>query len=107
MIHFRVYDMDSSQPLVEASTRMYCASWKDYTKQKDDEIQPQLLQTMRILHPNDEFGAALFTSIPTTVTHHIDAYSPVAPAHIRKRANVVHGHGLCLREGTLYMLMKS
>jgi len=98
MIHFRVYDMDSSQPLVEASTRMYCASWKDYTKQKDDEIQPQLLQTMRILHPNDEFGAALFTSIPTTVTHHIDAYSPVAPAHIRKGANVVHGHGLCLRE---------
>uniref|UniRef100_A0A7S0CFI0 Potassium channel inwardly rectifying transmembrane domain-containing protein n=1 Tax=Proboscia inermis TaxID=420281 RepID=A0A7S0CFI0_9STRA len=94
VIHIRVYDLDSSLSLVEAHARMYCVSWNEYAKQKSEDLQPQLLQTMRILHPNDELDSSLFPSIPSTITHHIDAYSPLTPSYFRKEANVLHGHGL-------------
>lgn len=32
------------------------------------------------------------------MTHHIDAYSPLAPHHLRENVNVVRRHGLPLRE---------
>ena len=81
LFHVRVYDVDSSKPLVEAHIRMYCASWKDYENHKaDDETQPNLLKTMRLLSPDDELGSVLFPSIPSTVTHHIDSYSPLLPS---------------------------
>ena len=98
MLHVRIYDFDASQPLVEAHVRMYCVSWRDYQKQARDLVQPHLLHTMRILQPNDEFGAPLFTSIPANVTHQIDAFSPLAPIRMRKKVKYLPHAGLSLRE---------
>mmetsp|Transcript_10925 Transcript_10925/g.16883 ORF Transcript_10925/g.16883 Transcript_10925/m.16883 type:complete len:463 (+) Transcript_10925:212-1600(+) len=98
LLHVRVYDLDSAQPVVEAHVRLYVISWRDYEEQKQNNIQPHLLHTLRILAPNDELGSVLFSSIPTAVTHHIDAYSPISPPHRKNRANVVNGNGLVLRE---------
>jgi len=86
-LHVRVYDMDSAQPVIEAHVRMYCVSWRDYENQIRDDSQPHLLHHMRVLIPNDDLGSMMFTSIPANVTHHIDAYSPLAPVHLRKKVN--------------------
>jgi len=98
MLHVRVYDFDSSKAVVEAHVRMYCVSWRDYERQARDLAQPHLLQPMRILRPNDELGAQLFTSIPANVTHEIDAYSPLAPYRLREKVNYLKKSGLYLRE---------
>jgi len=98
MMHVRIYDFDSSKCVVEAHTRMYCVSWRDYERQERDLVQPHLLQPMRILRPNDELGAQLFTSIPTNITHEIDAYSPLAPLKLRRKVNYLRTAGLYLRE---------
>lgn len=84
----RVYDVDSMYPLIEAHVRMYavhCSSDRDYS-------------TMRIMHPNDELGGMLCMSIPTTVAHHIDAYSSLFPPHRRPLRHVIDDQGLVLRE---------
>jgi hypothetical protein len=60
--------------------------------------QPHLLHTMRLIIPNDELGAKLFTSIPTNVTHQIDAFSPLAPPKLRKEMKYLNSGGLPLRE---------
>jgi hypothetical protein len=96
LFHARIYDLDASQPVVEAHVRMYALSWKMYEQQI--ELQPHLLHTMRLLQPDDELGSFLFTSVPATVSHHIDVYSPLAPAHLRDNHNVVQKNGLALRE---------
>jgi len=97
-LHVRVYDLDSQLPVVEAHIRMYCVSWRDYEKQSTDMTQPHLLHHMRILRPNDDLGAMMFTSIPANVTHHIDAYSPLVPPEMRRKVNVMNNGGLELRE---------
>jgi len=98
MLHVRIYDVDSSQPVVEAHVRMYCVSWRDYERQARDLVQPHLLHTMRLLQPNDELGAPLFTSIPANVTHSIDAFSPLAPMRMRNSVKYLPHSGLPLRE---------
>lgn len=98
LFHARIYDLDAAKPVVEAHVRLYAVSWTSYERQTYQEIQPHLLHTMRLLQPNDELGAVVFTSIPATVTHHIDAYSPLAPAHLRDKVNIVERNGLALRE---------
>lgn len=98
LLHVRVYDFDSSQPVVEAHVKMYCVSWRDYERQTRDLVQPHLLHLMRILQPDDQLGAPLFTSIPANVTHQIDAYSPLAPLRVRKRLKYLEHGGLPLRE---------
>lgn len=91
----RIYDLDAAHPVVEAHVRLYVVSWMDYENQDN---QPHLLHTMRLTQPNDELGGMLFTSVPSTVTHHIDAYSPLTPIHLRDDDNLVQRHGLPLRE---------
>jgi hypothetical protein len=98
LFHARIYDLDAAQPVVEAHVRLYVISWTSYDNQVEQEVQPHLLHTMRLLQPNDELGAAMFTSIPATVTHHIDAYSPLVPDHLREKLNMVQRNGLALRE---------
>jgi hypothetical protein len=97
-LHVRVYDMDSAQPVVEAHVRMYCVSWRDYERQTRDFVQPHLLHAMRILQPNDELGANMYTSIPANVTHQIDAYSALAPPSLREEVNTKSSHGIVYRE---------
>ncbi len=101
MMHVRIYDFDSAQPVVEAHVRMYCVSWRDYERQTRDLVQPHLLHVMRILQPNDDLGATMFTSIPANVTHRIDAFSPLAPIRYRRRLKMLGvggSSGLSLRE---------
>lgn len=45
---------------------------------------PMKLVPMRVCKPNDDYGAFLYTSIPTTCAHHIDLYSPILPPVLRK-----------------------
>mmetsp|Transcript_35119 Transcript_35119/g.84975 ORF Transcript_35119/g.84975 Transcript_35119/m.84975 type:complete len:481 (-) Transcript_35119:1071-2513(-) len=95
LFHVRVYDLDAAHPVVEAHVRLYVVSWMDYEWQ---DKQPHLLHTMRLLQPNDDLGGMLFTSVPSAVTHHIDAYSPLTPPHLRDTENLVERNGLALRE---------
>ncbi len=96
LFHVRVYDVDSQLPIVETHMRMYCVSWGKYESKKQG--QPRLLHQMRIIDPNDELNAMIFTGVPMHATHHIDAYSPLAPDNLRKDSNLLKGHGLMLRE---------
>lgn len=96
LFHVRVYDLDSQLPIVETHMRMYCASWMKYKEEKQG--QPHILHSMRIFDPNDELNSWIFTGVPMTASHHIDAYSPLAPLDYRKDLNIMKGHGLMLRE---------
>jgi hypothetical protein len=96
LFHARVYDVDSQLPIVETHIRMYCVSWLKYESRKQG--QPRLLHQMRIIDPNDELNAMLFTGVPMHATHVIDAYSPLTPDHLRKDLNLMKGHGLMMRE---------
>jgi hypothetical protein len=98
MMHVRIYDYDAAKPLVEAHVRMYCVSWRDYERQTRDLVQPHLLHHMRILQPDDELGSQLYTSIPANVTHHVDAFSPLAPLKMRRKYQKSGNGGLPLRE---------
>jgi len=98
LFHIRMYDVDSSLPIVEAHVRLYCASWVDYDNQVKRMEQPQLMQPMRILEPNDDLGSVLLTSVPFNATHHIDFYSPLSPEGRKRGLNYMGGHGLMLRE---------
>jgi hypothetical protein len=72
------------------------------------------MEAMRVSKPNDDYGALLYTSIPTTCTHHIDIYSPILPPSKRKlgpengrvkhnSSFVVDSCGLDLRENDSYV----
>lgn len=100
LFHVRIYDLDSKRPIVESHVRLYCLSWMDYENQLNQSEQSQLTQVMRIIHPNDDHGGMLFLSIPQNVTHHIDAYSPLTPNHLKQEINnhYFQGNGLMIRE---------
>lgn len=98
LFHVRMYDLDSKLPIVETHVRLYCVSWVDYDNQARGYEQPQLIQTMRIINPDDDLGGVMFTSVPFNATHHIDFYSPLAPEHLKKDLNFMKDHGLILRE---------
>ena len=103
LLHVRIYDYASSQPVVEAHVRMYCVSWRDYEKQTRDLVQPHLLHEMRILQPDDELNACLYTSIPGCVTHQIDVFSPLLPKQHKKLSTRLDNGGLKLREIDQYI----
>ncbi|MGH7973933.1 MAG: hypothetical protein ACREBR_00305 [bacterium] len=112
----QVYDADSSHPVVEAHVRLYAVLHNYHNTAVDGEQQqPHLRRSplpMRIVFPNDELGGMLFTSVPTVVAHHIDAYSPLLPpqflpnnsnnSHSLSKERVISGHGLVLREVDSY-----
>ena len=98
LMHVRIYDYSSSQPIVEAHVRMYCVSWQNYAKQTRDLVQPHLLHEMRVLQPDDDQGATVFPSIPLIVTHQIDTFSPLRPEKHRMHPARTDSGGLQLRE---------
>lgn len=73
----RVYDLNSTLPLVEAHIRCYLVSY--HNKPDKPCYEPVHLQTMRLIDPCDEYGGVLYPSIPSTVSHHIDVNSPLNP----------------------------
>lgn len=64
----RIYDADAEHPVVEAHVRLYVVL-------KDRPVP----RPLRILQPDDELGAMLFSSWPTVVSHHVDLYSLLHP----------------------------
>jgi len=88
LFEVKLYDIDSKFPIVEAHVRMYLVhpnSNRNYIP-------------LRILRPNDDYGATVCSSIPTAVTHHIDAYSALLPPEFRRTVNIVDPLSLLLRE---------
>ena len=66
----RLFDVDSERPIVEAHVRLYAVM-------KDRPVP----RPLRLLQPDDTRGAMLFLSFPTVVSHHLDVYSMLHPAH--------------------------
>jgi Inward rectifier potassium channel C-terminal domain len=79
----RVFDIDASNPVVEAHIRMYVV-----TKSRP------VPRPMRLLQPNDELHSMLFLSLPYVALHHIDIYSLLHPP----RNAPVNPSGLLLRQ---------
>jgi len=72
---FQVYDLDRKHPVVEAHVRTYSVF------HETDGVHTAHFQTryMRLQNPNDELGGVLFLSVPCTVVHCIDQWSPLMP----------------------------
>jgi hypothetical protein len=79
----RVYDIDAASPVIEAHIRIYAV-----TKSRP------VPRPLRLIQPNDEFGAMLFLSLPSVVSHHVDLYSTMHPP----RETPVGTGGLLLRQ---------
>ena len=77
---FQVYDLNRTNPVVEAHVRCYAIL------SENDGTYAAKFQTryMRLQNPNDELGANLFLSIPCTVVHAIDNWSPLFPPDVER-----------------------
>jgi hypothetical protein len=89
---FRVFDVDSRHPVVEAHVRLYGVT-------KDRPVP----RPLRTIQPNDDLGGMLFLSLPQVVSHHIDIYSLLHPpqdghVHAQDSVNVHSNQGLVLRQ---------
>jgi len=67
---FRICDLRSQHTLIEPHVRCYCVRKH---KRRGYEMVP-----MRLSSPDDALGSSLMLSLPTTVVHRIDAWSPLA-----------------------------
>jgi hypothetical protein len=83
----RVFDIDASNPVVEAHIRMYVV-----TKSRP------VPRPMRLLQPNDELHSMMFLSLPYVASHHIDIYSLLHPPRVAP----VNPSGLLLRQVDSY-----
>lgn len=76
----RIYDADSMYPLMEAHVRFYAVKHAAmHAPNNEGVLFPIKMEPMRVSIPDDNLGAALYTSIPMTATHHIDFHSPINP----------------------------
>jgi len=71
---FRVCDLRIHHALIEPHVRCYCVMMQGSSGCK--------MVPMRIEQPDDELGGPLLLTIPTTIVHRIDAWSPLAPQHL-------------------------
>jgi len=72
---FRICDLRFQHALIEPHVRCYCA-----------HVHPERGMTMeplRLMQPDDDFGGSLHPTLPTTVVHRIDGWSPLAPNRVR------------------------
>ena len=110
----RMFDADSSYPLMEAHVRFYAVRHGDMHDPRNEGVLfPIRMEPMRVSIPNDDLGADLYTSMPVTATHHIDHHSPVNPPSRRAagpedgRVDPASGFaadycGMALRESDAY-----
>jgi len=88
LFEVKVYDADSKYPLVESHVRLYAVH-----SSSNRNYNP-----LRTMIPNDDLGGTLLTSIPSTIVHHIDAYSQLLPPKFRYHKKMIDGCGMALRE---------
>jgi len=67
----RICDLRIRHSLIEAHVRCYCVH-------QHPEHGYQTVP-LRLEHPDDDLGASLLLTLPSTVVHRIDAWSPLAP----------------------------
>jgi len=72
---FRVFDLDASHPTVESHVRIYA-----YCHGNASRHHIQELKVCRTLRPSDTLEGWVFTSVPYTVVHEIDIFSPLCPS---------------------------
>ena len=53
------------------------------------------LHILRLVRPDDDMGAMLYTSVPVEIVHHVDHHSALGPP--RKMPFVIEDHGIPLR----------
>ena len=99
-------------PIVEAHVRVYAVLHEERrteTAEGGSANERALFQTrvMRLTNPNDELGGMLFLATPQTVSHRIDAWSPMLPPSVRAASSedpnahdgaAYHFPGLVFRE---------
>jgi len=90
---FQVYDYDSKYPILGAQIQLYAV----HSSRSRGYIP------MRTVQPSDDLNPPLLTSIPSTIIHQIDAYSPLLPPQFRDKYNLVSSNGLQLREIDSYV----
>ena len=73
---FRIFDLDATHPVVESHVRVYASFLPDC----------QQLQVCRLLRPADTLEGWVFTSVPYSIVHEIDNFSPLAPIHTQATA---------------------
>lgn len=81
---FRVVEKRKLQ-LIEAHVRLY-AIYHDRVGHKN-EVHLFQQRAMRTNHPNDELGGMLLLLLPSTVVHHVDAWSPLMPPQCQTISN--------------------
>ena len=84
----RIYDADSVHPIVEAHVRLYAVSHAALGRADRPgarQLRDVRMRPMRVASPDDDLGAVMMTSLPTSVLHHIDLHSPVCPPARRER----------------------
>jgi len=79
---FQVYDLDRRHPVVEAHVRTYAVF---HETDGTDTVHFQT-RYMRLQNPNDELGGVLFLSVPCTVVHAIDQWSPLMSPEMARLA---------------------
>lgn len=77
---FQVYDLDRRHPVVEAHVRLYAV----FHETDGDDIVHYQTRYMRLQNPNDDLGGVLFLSVPCTVVHCIDQWSPLMPPSLSR-----------------------
>jgi hypothetical protein len=78
-LEVRIFDLDAQHPIVEAHVRMYASFLPDN----------QHLQVCRLLRPDDSYNGWVYTSVPYSVVHELDIFSPLCPPQGR---NLLHEH---------------
>jgi hypothetical protein len=73
-MEIRVFDADAAHPICEAHVRIYASILGE----------SQHLQVCRLLRPDDSQNGFLFTSVPYSIIHEIDFFSPLTPSNARK-----------------------
>jgi len=72
---FRICDLRIQNALIEPHVRCYVAMMQGSS---GCQMVP-----MRLEQPDDELGGSLLLTLPTTIVHRIDAWSPLAPQHLK------------------------
>lgn len=82
----QVYDLQAGMPVIDSSVRLYAVF------RETGEGSPVNFQTrvMRITRPDDEIGSKLWLSVPCTILHEIDVFSPLAPRVLAQQPKVAY-----------------
>lgn len=91
-LEVRIYDADSFHPIVEAHVRMYAVRHAELGAAR--QLRDVRMRPLRVASPDDDLGAVMMTSLPTSVAHHVDLHSPLCPPARRERGPEDGGVGL-------------